>query len=768
MGATIDDDELRDGRIVTFYSYKGGTGRTMAAVNVAYLLARGHAASEPCSVLVIDWDLEAPGVPKYLPAVRRDHRGLIDFFFALRARLDDGASGAQLYAAMAAADSGVSEDLSTRRELLVHALDAAVPLLDYVQYDVGDPSSGGRLAVLSSGEDGDDYATRVTTFDWPGFFAKYPAVFAALRERLSSAFDYVIVDSRTGVTDASGICSVLLPERLVCVFTPNRQSLEGGISMVKRALTHRRSSSLDPRPLVVYPLPSRVEMSETKLREEWRVEYQSAFEETFEHCYDQEDCSLTHYFDEMKVHHRSDYAYGEKIAVLSERDEEASLARVFRKFASWLASGEVPWGDSPVEASPTPAPSGPGPVVPRAGERPLADAVRKWQANETLVPGSRLEGALAWAIKAGFLYSAELELVGRSLSAELHKAKLIQRYAVLGVLVVAMSVATGAAFWFQTRVVTLDHTRRIAELTLELQQAEKARHGETALSTAKVQQAQARSAQVTGWLDVVARSALLLDDMKDLSFDYGPRLPLPSQELFHSASDRLDDLTNEISKLSEEVEALIAALSGDGAKALPDGELDPLPALQYAMDHLQQASEQLTPLREKRDTLSAMLQKTAEQGVVNLKRDIARGLWQQGYKLQLQGEYVQAQQKFDAALVVDDTYEGAYNSLGRLAMMRGDLLEARDFLEKALLNDPRHPVALANLAELYVMLALPSNGATRTSYLAKARGYIDKSIMLDSSNHAAIRTRERIKVLESEPSLGPTATKRNMHQRAAP
>jgi len=47
----------------------------------------------------------------------------------------------------------------------VRALDAVVPLLGYVQYDVGDPSSGGRLAMLSSGQDCDAYPSRVTSFE---------------------------------------------------------------------------------------------------------------------------------------------------------------------------------------------------------------------------------------------------------------------------------------------------------------------------------------------------------------------------------------------------------------------------------------------------------------------------------------------------------------------------------------------------------------------------------------------------------------------------
>lgn len=48
------------GTVVTFYSFKGGTGRTMAMANVAWILATNGKR-----VLVMDWDLEAPGLHRY-------------------------------------------------------------------------------------------------------------------------------------------------------------------------------------------------------------------------------------------------------------------------------------------------------------------------------------------------------------------------------------------------------------------------------------------------------------------------------------------------------------------------------------------------------------------------------------------------------------------------------------------------------------------------------------------------------------------------------
>ena len=47
-------------QIVTFYAYKGGSGRTMALANVAWILAANGKR-----VLAVDWDLEAPGLPRF-------------------------------------------------------------------------------------------------------------------------------------------------------------------------------------------------------------------------------------------------------------------------------------------------------------------------------------------------------------------------------------------------------------------------------------------------------------------------------------------------------------------------------------------------------------------------------------------------------------------------------------------------------------------------------------------------------------------------------
>ena len=68
------------GIIYTFYSYKGGVGRSMALANLGALLFR-----QGFTTLLIDWDLEAPGLERYfeqrygldLPDLT-DRQGVVD------------------------------------------------------------------------------------------------------------------------------------------------------------------------------------------------------------------------------------------------------------------------------------------------------------------------------------------------------------------------------------------------------------------------------------------------------------------------------------------------------------------------------------------------------------------------------------------------------------------------------------------------------------------------------------------------------------------
>ncbi|MFC1429280.1 FxSxx-COOH system tetratricopeptide repeat protein [Streptacidiphilus sp. N1-3] len=190
----------RDGRIITFYSYKGGVGRTMALANVAWILAaNGH------RVLASDWDLETPGLHRYFhpflpPASIGSTTGLIDLFadFAEQAR-----SGEE-----------PEEDLYRRHvRVRPHA----------VSVDWAFPG-GGALDFLSAGRQNRDFLATLASFDWDDLDERF---LDALRRDLRRHYDYVLIDSRTGLGNAVEICTRDLPDVLVSCFTLNGQSLDG-------------------------------------------------------------------------------------------------------------------------------------------------------------------------------------------------------------------------------------------------------------------------------------------------------------------------------------------------------------------------------------------------------------------------------------------------------------------------------------------------------------------------------------------------------------
>src|SRR5262245_26341455 len=322
------------GQVITFYSYKGGTGRSMALANAAVLLAgRG---GKPIDTLMIDWDLEAPGLHKYFPicADQRpmadpDRPGLVDLFSVLF-------SAARRFSTLGEVE---------RRAKMIDLVSSIDPEIYIADTDVP------GLRLLTAGRFDDGYSDVVNRFHWDEFYDWAPWTFRALTERLIQKYRYVLVDSRTGITDTSSICTSLLPDKLVVVFTPNEQSLEGVRELVDRTISHRHESD-DLRPLIVYPLPSRIEESEPTERDAWRlgsesrglVGWQRLFERTLASAYEITECNLSEYFDQVQIRHHPFYAYGEKVAVRIDRGTElTALPRIYERFVEWLADRASPW-----------------------------------------------------------------------------------------------------------------------------------------------------------------------------------------------------------------------------------------------------------------------------------------------------------------------------------------------------------------------------------------------------------------------------------------
>lgn len=310
------------GEIITFYSYKGGTGRTMALANIAYLLSK----QSDGRVLMMDWDLEAPGLFTYFEKYctsAEEKEGLIEFMIKAKATLND---------------------MPLRKENHEQLNSFFAEIENYlIKLNInGDDSN---LFLLKAGNETEDYSNKIQNFDWKKFFKNIPAFFTAFAHYLSTHFDYVLIDSRTGHTDIGGICTMLMPDKLVLTFTPNNQSLNGVLKLAKKAVKYRHSS-FDIRPLKLYPLPSRVDLEEEDLRIKWEGLYKQNFTNLFEDIYQLPWISLEAYFDKVQIRHSSKYAYEESIATITGTSSPNSLQKNYEEFKIQLEKPVI-WEEKP-------------------------------------------------------------------------------------------------------------------------------------------------------------------------------------------------------------------------------------------------------------------------------------------------------------------------------------------------------------------------------------------------------------------------------------
>lgn len=267
------------GTVVTFYSYKGGVGRSFAVANVAVILAQWG-----FRVLAVDWDIEAPGLHHFFSELAPTLAlGTLDF-------LDDCIRGkAQSWQAYA----------------------SALNLTD---------TNGTLFLMPAAAGGGADYADRVQSLDWDELYQKYD--FGARLERLRSewtdAFDIILVDSRTGLTDFTGVTTVQLPDVLAFLFTANNQSLTGCCDIARRAMDARKRLPIDRPAIIPLPIVARFEQREEYDRaQHWRSRFASLLE-TFYATWAPPNTDQLRLVDLLTIPYVARWTFGEDLCGLLE------------------------------------------------------------------------------------------------------------------------------------------------------------------------------------------------------------------------------------------------------------------------------------------------------------------------------------------------------------------------------------------------------------------------------------------------------------------
>ncbi len=197
-------------QVITFYSYKGGVGRTLALANIAQRLANDFGKS----VAVMDFDLEAPGLHyKFQPEFDKKlkiKQGLVDYI----------------------------HNYSVKGNLPESILPYTKTLPKYT-------NNAKPIHLIAAGDTNSNiYWQKLAEIDWHELFYKPHSQGVNFILNLKSQIEnelkpeFLLIDSRTGITEISGITISLLADDCVILSVNNEESIAGSgqvINSIRKA-----------------------------------------------------------------------------------------------------------------------------------------------------------------------------------------------------------------------------------------------------------------------------------------------------------------------------------------------------------------------------------------------------------------------------------------------------------------------------------------------------------------------------------------------------
>jgi len=215
-------------KTITFYSYKGGVGRTLLLANLAKYLCRFGQ-----KVFALDFDLEAPGLHYKLttPESRKElagKPGVVDYVYSFVAGQE------------------------------------RPPLLAGYTLEVeGGDGVRGNIRLMPAGDVSTaEYWRRLARINWHDMVysegSRGIPFFLELKAKIETEFapDYLLIDSRTGITEIGGIATTVLPDTIVCLLLNNPENLEGAREVLRSIRRTRRAR--DQETTEVVPVLSRL------------------------------------------------------------------------------------------------------------------------------------------------------------------------------------------------------------------------------------------------------------------------------------------------------------------------------------------------------------------------------------------------------------------------------------------------------------------------------------------------------------------------------
>ena len=267
----LDQNITRRPLVVTFYSFKGGVGRSTALAFVANILAtRGH------RVVIMDFDIEAPGLS-----------------FMSSSDTSEGAT------------YGVLDYLHQR----YLTPDEKVPTIAECIQQIEIPTRG-ELYLVPAGEYDEGYIHRLADLDIRLLYQREKNPIHQLLDDVKAYLDpdVILIDARTGFTEIGAIALFDMADLGIICFSPTDQSFAGLQWVVKAASKQRSYHGLPDLRFLLTPMPA-VAASQQQLwvtraaswiADNWQVAPSVVVEDLYHQIpYNPYITTLTNLFDEM-------------------------------------------------------------------------------------------------------------------------------------------------------------------------------------------------------------------------------------------------------------------------------------------------------------------------------------------------------------------------------------------------------------------------------------------------------------------------------------
>ena len=268
----VDQTTTKRPLVVTFYSFKGGVGRSTALAFVGSILAtRGQ------RVVMIDFDLEAPGLSfMSSPEVAKTTLGVLDYLHQRTLTPNEN-----------------------------------IPAIAECIRQINIPTRG-ELYLVPAGEYAEGYIPRLTDLDVRFFYQGKVNPIHQLLDDVKGYLDpdVILIDARTGFTDIGAIALFDRADLGIICFSPTDQSFAGLQWVVEAASKQRSYRGFPDLRFVLTPMPAVapsqhqqwITHTEAWIAEHWEMPSSVVVEDLYYQIpYNTYITTLTNLFGEMPV-----------------------------------------------------------------------------------------------------------------------------------------------------------------------------------------------------------------------------------------------------------------------------------------------------------------------------------------------------------------------------------------------------------------------------------------------------------------------------------